>query len=140
MASIGPFTMSFNPLNEQIEFECAGAPVFTPEPDPGTPGVPGPPLTSPANAALELPPTRTTAKSAAVSTDFGCVIGPFPSVEFPRGRIRGLARIMASLAPPVAPRSLEPPIRGMDDPHVRTDRATDTTSWGRRRPLASFPS
>ena len=65
MLLIGPFTMSFNPLKEQIEFECAGAPVLTPEPEPARPGMPGLPVTSPAKAALELPPTRTTAKNAA---------------------------------------------------------------------------
>jgi hypothetical protein len=84
MLPIGPFTMSFNPLKEQIEFEFAGAPVLTREPDPAWPGIPGLPVTSPANAALELPPTRTTAKNAAVSTDFVCVIGPSSSVGFPR--------------------------------------------------------
>jgi hypothetical protein len=86
MLVIGPFTMSFNPLNEQIEFEFVGAPVLTPEPEPGTPGVPGLPVTSPANAALVLPPTRTTAKNAAASTDFVCVIGvPFDvAIAVPR--------------------------------------------------------
>jgi hypothetical protein len=77
MLVTGPLIMSFRPLKEQIEFECAGAPVLTPEPDPGTPGVPGLPVTSPAKAGLELPPTSTTAKNAAASTDFVCVIG-FP--------------------------------------------------------------
>ena len=30
MLSIGPLTMSFSPLKEQIEFEFAGAPVLDP--------------------------------------------------------------------------------------------------------------
>ena len=104
MLSIGPLTMSFNPLKEQIEFEFAGAPVLTPEPDPASPGVPGLPVTSPANAALELPPTRTTAKNAAVSTDLVSSSVPPLQLGFPRAGIRGLARIMASRAPPVEAR------------------------------------
>src|SRR6185436_19871556 len=66
--------MSFNPLYEQIDCECAGAPVRTPEPENGTSGVPGRPVTSPAKAALELPPTRATVNSAAATSDFVCSI------------------------------------------------------------------
>jgi hypothetical protein len=56
VALIGPWLgfMSFNPLYEQIDCECAGAPVRTPEPENGTPGVPGGPMTSPAKALLAL--------------------------------------------------------------------------------------
>src|SRR5436190_17289578 len=67
--------MSFNPLYEQIDWECAGAPVRTPEPENATPGVPGLPVTSPADATPALPP-RTTAKTAAATNAFVRIITP----------------------------------------------------------------
>jgi hypothetical protein len=54
METFWPFRKSFRPENAQIELACAGAAVSVPEPDPGTPGVPGGPITSPANAAPAL--------------------------------------------------------------------------------------
>jgi len=70
MLLIGPWLgfMSFNPLYAQIELACSGAPVLLPEPENGTPGVPGGPATSPARAAL-APAIRAAAHSAAARID-----------------------------------------------------------------------
>jgi hypothetical protein len=67
MLLIGPWSgfMSFSPLYAQIELACAGAPVLFPEPEKATPGVPGGPCTSPANAAPAPTPTNAAAQSAA---------------------------------------------------------------------------
>lgn len=72
MLSIGPSSgfISFSPLNEQIEFAWSGASVGTPEPEPGTPGVPGGPITSPAKAALALPPTTAVEQTATAHNNF----------------------------------------------------------------------
>jgi len=81
MLSIGPWSgfMSFSPLYEQIDCECAGAPVRTPEPENGTPGVPGAPVTSPAHATPPLQPSAT-AKTTAATTAFVRNITP-PSLS-----------------------------------------------------------
>ncbi|MDX6452010.1 MAG: hypothetical protein QOH16_2059 [Gaiellaceae bacterium] len=70
METFWPFRKSFRPENAQIEFACAGAPVAMPEPEPGTPGVPGGPITSPANAAPELAPATAMTHTAAEKKDF----------------------------------------------------------------------
>src|SRR3954453_8213239 len=77
MLSIGPCAgfMSFNPLYEQIELECAGAPVRTPEPENSTPGMPGRPVTSPAQATPALPPTETAAHMAAARNFVRIIMG-----------------------------------------------------------------
>jgi hypothetical protein len=69
MLLIGPWAgfMSFKPLKAQIELACAGAPVRFPEPENATPGVPGGPCTSPADAALAPAPATATAQLAVAS-------------------------------------------------------------------------
>src|SRR5215211_7791359 len=81
MLSIGPCAgfRSFSPLKAQIELALSGAPVSTPEPENGTPGVPGGPVTSPANAAPALGPAIATAHTAAASMNFFRSIVPSPS-------------------------------------------------------------
>jgi hypothetical protein len=71
MLLIGPCSgfMSFKPLYAQIELACAGAPVRTPEPENATPGVPGGPVTSPAEATPALAPTIATEQAAAATHD-----------------------------------------------------------------------
>lgn len=69
MLSSGPWFMSFSPLKEQIELEFENAPVWFPEPEPKTPGVPGGPCTSPARAAPAAPPATATAHTAAAKND-----------------------------------------------------------------------
>src|SRR5436189_5072835 len=87
MLSIGPCdgSMSFNPLYEQIELECAGAPVRTPEPENSTPGMPGRPVTSPAQATPALPPTKTTAHMAAATNFVRIMMGPSLDLGPPNG-------------------------------------------------------
>src|SRR6476659_7533107 len=69
--------MSFNPLNEQAELECSGAPVLFVFPFSaqagwlGPPhGVPGGPFTSPANAPLALAATSTAAEMTSIKSFF----------------------------------------------------------------------
>src|SRR5215203_1157986 len=80
MLLIGPCagSRSFNPLYAQIELALSGAPVSTPEPENGTPGVPGGPVTSPANAAPALGPATATAHTAAASINFFRSMVPSP--------------------------------------------------------------
>jgi hypothetical protein len=68
---IWPFSArkSFSPEYAQIELACSGAPVFLSELEPMTPGVPGGPFTSPANAAPALAPTTATVQTAVASID-----------------------------------------------------------------------
>jgi len=68
--------MSFNPLYEQIEFECAGAPVRLPEPEPATPGVPGGPCTSPARAAPAPTAENAATHSSVTKRDFNRILPP----------------------------------------------------------------
>ena len=80
--------MSFNPLYEQIELECAGAPVRTPEPENATSGTPGRPVTSPAKAGLALNPAMATTHAAAASFDlssmaFSLLMAPAHATEAP---------------------------------------------------------
>ena len=87
MNSIWPWAgfMSFSPLKAQIELACAGAPVLTPEPENATPGVPGGPVTSPAEAAPAPAPARTAPHAAAAKNDF---VRIFPlSERFPLPQI-----------------------------------------------------
>jgi hypothetical protein len=67
MLPIGPCSgfMSFNPLYAQMELAFAGAPVETPDPENGTPAVPGRPVTSPAHATPALAPSSEAAQTAA---------------------------------------------------------------------------
>jgi hypothetical protein len=69
MLSIGPWLgfRSFKPLKAQTELACVGAPVSTPEPEKGTPAVPGGPVTSPARAAPVLRPATTAAQIVAAN-------------------------------------------------------------------------
>src|SRR4051812_35809142 len=87
MLSIGPCAgfMSFSPLYEQIELECAGAPVRTPEPENSTPGMPGRPVTSPAQATPALPPTNATAQMAAATNFVRIMIGLSVDLGPPNG-------------------------------------------------------
>jgi len=72
MLSIGPWPtiMSFKPLYAQIELACAGAPVRTPDPEFGTPGVPGGPVTSPAKAVPAVVPVMARAHAVAARRCF----------------------------------------------------------------------
>ena len=78
--SIGPSAgfMSFSPEKAQIELAWATAPVGVfPEPENGTPAVPGGPLTSPATAALALAPARAAVQTATASNGFLIIVYPF---------------------------------------------------------------
>jgi len=69
--------MSFRPEKEQIEFECAGAPVAWASTCSCVRGpVPGGPLTSPAKAALTLTPATMTAHTAVANKDFVRMFSP----------------------------------------------------------------
>jgi len=72
MESICPWAgfMSFSPLYAQIELAWAGAPVRTPDPENGTPGVPGGPVTSPARAPLAVASASTATEAAIESSRF----------------------------------------------------------------------
>jgi hypothetical protein len=72
MLSIGPCAgfMSLSPLKAQTELAWAGAPVLTPEPENGTPGVPGRPVTSPAEATPALAHASAAPHAAATKNDF----------------------------------------------------------------------
>jgi len=83
--------MSFNPLYAQIELACAGAPVRTPEPENAVPGMPGRPVTSPANAGPALNPTMATTDTAAASLDFLSMAFSLLMVEPPRMPLRTIA-------------------------------------------------
>jgi hypothetical protein len=71
MNSIWPWAgfMSFSPLKAQIELAFTRAPVLTPEPENATPGVPGGPVTSPAEAAPALAPATAAPHTAAAKKD-----------------------------------------------------------------------
>src|SRR5215218_10422665 len=96
MLSIGPCAgfRSFSPLKAQIELALSGAPVSTPEPENGTPGVPGGPVTSPANAAPAPGPATAAAHTAAASINFFRSMvpplrsGPLVAVADPRQAAR----------------------------------------------------
>ncbi len=78
--SIGPSAgfMSFSPEKAQIELAWATAPVGVfPEPENGTPAVPGGPLTSPATAALALAPARAAVQTATASNGLLIIVYPF---------------------------------------------------------------
>ena len=78
MKWIGPCAgfMSFNPLKAQIELAFSNAPVWFPEPENGTSGVPGGPCTSPARAAPAPAPATATAHTAAAKKDFARMFSP----------------------------------------------------------------
>lgn len=85
MLLIGPWAgfMSFSPLYAQIELACAGAPVRTPDPENGTPGVPGGPVTSPAQATPALATTSPAAHTAAARNFFARIFLPLLVDIFP---------------------------------------------------------
>ena len=72
MLLIGPCcgSRSFSPLKAQIELALSGAPVSTPEPENGSFGVPGGPITSPANAAPAPGPVTATVHTATANISF----------------------------------------------------------------------
>src|SRR6266496_3587709 len=78
MKWIGPWSgfMSFNPLKAQIEMAFSNAPVWSPEPENGTSGVPRGPCTSPARAAPAPAPATATAHTAAAKKDFVRMFSP----------------------------------------------------------------
>jgi hypothetical protein len=75
--------MSLSPEKAQIELAWAGAPVGTPDPEFGTPGVPGGPITSPAKAAF-APSPATAAAHSTVASDLLSILSSPVEVEASR--------------------------------------------------------